>query len=66
MGADKSLFRWGECALCGKVFIRPPETIYKLVIKENNKPRKVYFCSYNCYRVAQKQKEENQNKTKEL
>ena len=39
------------CPICGKEFILPCENVYKLIIKGRTK----HYCSYTCYRVAQKE-----------
>ena len=45
--------KYRECPVCGKRFLVPVGNLYKLLVD-----RKVaHFCSYNCYREVQKQKE---------
>lgn len=51
---------WRKCPVCGKEFYLAPENVYKLVIKE----KKVHFCSWTCYRKAQKALEAKQNTQK--
>jgi len=46
-----------KCPVCGKWFIMPVSTIYKL----NIKGKRVNFCSYTCYRKEQI-KQENKKK----
>lgn len=44
-------FDFRVCPVCGKTFIKPVESIYFM---KDNKGRKEYYCSYTCYRFAQK------------
>ena len=41
------------CPICGKLFIRPAENIYKMTVEE----KLVHYCSYTCFRVVQKERE---------
>ena len=47
-----------KCPVCGKVFLLPPENVYKLQINREWQ----HFCSYTCYRSVQKQIEAKRNK----
>ena len=42
-----------KCPICGKMFILPPENIYKLKVKGKIQN----YCSYTCFRVIQKKQE---------
>lgn len=39
-----------KCPVCKKLFVKPPETVYKLTVNG----RKKVYCSYTCFRVDQK------------
>lgn len=44
------IFNEVKCPVCGKVFILPPENVYKIIKRQ----KRYDFCSYTCFRVAQK------------
>ena len=54
--ADKTgPFKFTTCAICGKQYIKPPGSIYKVKFAG-----KIYqCCSYSCYMRAKKLKEDN-------
>lgn len=50
------MIKWDSemvCPVCGKEFIRPPETVYRLVVKGKTN----YYCSYTCFRTVQRKLE---------
>ena len=49
------------CPICGKVFYTTPDYVYKL--KYRNATANSYFCSYTCYQVGKRKKE---NKCKKI
>lgn len=51
-----------KCSECGKMFVRPTATIYK--VKRGG--RIEYQCSYGCWRKAEKEKEERKQEMKEI
>ena len=54
---DKGPFKFTVCAMCGRDYIKPPGSIYKVTYKGqiNN------CCSYSCYQKALKVKDELHN-----
>lgn len=50
---DKGPFRYTVCGMCGKKFIKSANSIYTL----NFAGKTSHFCSYGCYREAQKTRE---------
>jgi uncharacterized OB-fold protein len=44
-----------KCSVCGKGFIPAPEHVFKYKFKK--------VCSWSCVRRAEKEEEENENKT---
>lgn len=46
------------CPICGEMFILPPQNVYKLTIKGVI----LHYCSYTCFRKAQKRKERNKKR----
>lgn len=44
--------RVNKCPMCNKDFIMPAKNIYKTLIKG----KVTHYCSYNCYRMATKDK----------
>lgn len=57
--AFNGYMRTAKCPICGKEFIVPPYTVYKLRIGKHN----FTYCSYSCFRTAEK-REENKPKKK--
>lgn len=51
---DKEPFQYTVCGMCGKKFIKATNNIYTL----NFAGRTLHFCSYSCYREAQKTREQ--------
>lgn len=47
-----------KCPVCGKEFLLPPENIYRLKVKR----KYVDYCSYTCFRVIQKEQEQERRK----
>jgi len=45
--------RMRVCPICKKEFLLPYENVYRLLIRE----RVVDYCSWTCYRKAQKEKQ---------
>ena len=53
MDESRGPFRFTECAMCGKKFIRHPGYIYSLKFGGTVH----HFCSYNCYEKGRRTKE---------
>lgn len=55
--------RQSTCPECGRKFFIPVENVYKLTVwKKGKRPKLVHYCRYNCFRKAQKRKEESLQK----
>ena len=44
------LVRLAKCPECGKTFVIPPQSVYKLDTKEGRR----YYCSYTCHQKVKK------------
>lgn len=47
-----------KCEMCGKEFECTKDYVYKIA-KKTHSERYYYYCSYTCFRKAQKEKERN-------
>jgi hypothetical protein len=56
----KDYIREGKCPICGKNFVIPPNTVYRIKIGNSIKT----YCSYTCFRVEQKRQESKRQKRK--
>lgn len=58
--SDFEYIKERKCPVCGKNFVVPPNTVYKIKIRSITKT----YCSYTCFRKVQKQQELSKPKRK--